>query len=293
MDEKRKYVRIDSSISVAFSIIDSEHDRYTTLSKNVSLGGVMIPLKRQLTIGTKLHLELTLPNESKPISIIGEVVWQKETNIVDSGMLFNTGIKYLEIDSFEMQKLTNYLLMCLGKRLEESKKTFSSGGLSVTDLFTQEIRFPGDKSKTIASPNFLLNEINLPSSKIRYRHLSQNLFFKLQVVSGGDSKIMALDQFISSSGIWLLVGIKIEKGTIVELSINLPDTGGQFFVKAEAILSLPITVNDSSSNKTIFETKLRYIDISGELRRRIMRYIYQPNIEYIELTAKDSPQWKR
>ena len=90
--ERRKYKRYNTEVKiyfdfkfdlqtkVDFEVIDKENkkplsDKYTAISRNISVEGLCFVSERELKEGDVLQLELYLPGSNKPIPMEGTVRW--------------------------------------------------------------------------------------------------------------------------------------------------------------------------------------------------------------------------
>ncbi len=80
---------------------------FNSYTENISEGGVKVFLEEKLHTSTVVDLELSLPDEQKPIKCKGELIWVKE--IPPAGTekysLFDTGIKFIEISERDKKKI--------------------------------------------------------------------------------------------------------------------------------------------------------------------------------------------
>jgi len=92
--EKRKYERYktdleiyfdfvyDLETKVKFELIDKEEEKvlsekYSAISRNVSVGGLCFAAHEKVNQGDLLHLEVYLPSAEDPVHMRGEVEWCK------------------------------------------------------------------------------------------------------------------------------------------------------------------------------------------------------------------------
>jgi len=79
----------------------------TSNSKDVSEGGIRLPVLQHLQAKTVLDLEIYLDQSGKPIRATAEVVWCKKIEAI--GFSFMAGIKFLEIDPPARTKLHTFI----------------------------------------------------------------------------------------------------------------------------------------------------------------------------------------
>lgn len=95
--ERRKFARLDLALTVSYRVVDQvggEDKPQEVVSSDVSLGGFRLMTPGPLEHGTKLELQIYLPeDEEHPLKADGEVVWQSkisptsyETGVVIRGM---------------------------------------------------------------------------------------------------------------------------------------------------------------------------------------------------------------
>ncbi len=95
--ERRKFARLDLALTISYKVIDkigTDTSPSEVVSSDISLGGIRLMTPTPLERGTKLELEIFLPeDETHPLKAEGEVVWQSkisqtsyETGIMIKGM---------------------------------------------------------------------------------------------------------------------------------------------------------------------------------------------------------------
>jgi c-di-GMP-binding flagellar brake protein YcgR len=289
MAERRKYIRLDSSINVDYRVIGRQHVEDKTLCKNISAGGVRIHLKERVPAHTQLDIKFVLPNDSKQISVVGEVVWQTDK---DAKGDFDTGIKYVQIDSFDMQKITDYVLRCLGKKLSEAQDKITVGKKTISFLF-KEIRLPGDQSPALSAPDALINEINLPGDKVRYAKISSRLGIKYKCITGNREEGRSFSQYISSKGVWFLSDKNIALGNVIGMTIELTDERNPIIVTGEVVSAQAQTRYDDTQVKIYYEIGVKFTVIPPQERKRVIRHVYNCKTDYMMIGKVPPPGWLR
>ncbi len=105
--ERRANVRVETSIKTAYAVEKNPLPKNDTLSKNISMGGILMQLYEKLYPSTILLLDIFLPNSKEPIIAKGEVVWIKELSALDEigRRTFDAGIKFVSMDPRDKDKL--------------------------------------------------------------------------------------------------------------------------------------------------------------------------------------------
>jgi|GEM_PF-641230 c-di-GMP-binding flagellar brake protein YcgR len=295
MSERRKYLRLGSALNAKYSVLSKEEESRKTeaVTKDISAGGIRIFLKEAFKPGTKLHLEISLPDESAPVNFIAEVVWQQEVKDGNKSEM-DTGLKYIEVSTIDRQKLTKHILDCLKSKLSEANEKLSetqSKKTTLSDILHREIRLPGDNSRIVAAPDFLIHEVNLPGDKIRYCRIKDNIKINCKFVNGEEEKFESMGQYLSGAGMWLLLDKEVAVDTILELNIELPGLTAPIAAVGKIIKAQSQLMCDDQEAKVYYETLVRFESISSDDRRKIIRYVYTCRRNYIMLGKNLSPDW--
>ena len=120
--ERRKSLRIDTAIDVLYEIISGKKvQRLTSMSRNISLGGLNLVLNEKLFPGTALQLQLNIPDNPKAILTQGEVVWVREIaeKFINQKRqrAFATGIKFTKLSQNDEAVINNFI----NKRIRTTK----------------------------------------------------------------------------------------------------------------------------------------------------------------------------
>lgn len=103
--EKRGAQRVPVRLEVNFQSIDSFLSEY---AMNISQGGMFVSTRNPLETGTKLSLQISLPEAKVPIKIQGEVAWaipyEKSSSVIP-GM----GIKFKELNDGDRAQLEEFI----------------------------------------------------------------------------------------------------------------------------------------------------------------------------------------
>jgi c-di-GMP-binding flagellar brake protein YcgR len=118
MEERRKFVRLDTSVKVRYKVLVNTEDHNDTNSRNLSASGVKIEVKDPVKPNSVLWMEIALPNEADPLQAKGEVVWQEKISTSEN-IRYEMGIKFLEMDVTDRNRLSKYLFSLLHSKFEQ------------------------------------------------------------------------------------------------------------------------------------------------------------------------------
>ncbi len=276
-------------MQVQYRLIGNSGPNAHTITKNISAGGVKIILAEKLPLNSRLDIKFILPGDNDTVRVIGEIVWQQDT---PHNQGYDTGIRYIEIDQHDIQRITNYVLHCVSRNLSETQNKISETK-KMSEVFFKEIRLPGDKSPLIKAPSFLINEVNLPGDKVRYAKISSSIPMRYKIIGDNHHCIPArsLSQYIGSRGLWFLAESPVPTNTQVELTLELPDGQPPIQLKGQITDSKEeIRLNDAQQ-KIFYATNLKFTDISPNDRKRIIRYVYSCKAEFFMMGKHPPTDW--
>lgn len=82
LEDQRAHPRVVLQTAVNLT---SDTNFYTGLTNDISAGGVFVATYGVQPLGTRLRLELSLPDGGPPLSVDGEVRWVREYNPLSDG----------------------------------------------------------------------------------------------------------------------------------------------------------------------------------------------------------------
>lgn len=107
--ERRAFERIEDTVSVKYKTLQGRIED-VSLVKNIGGGGIRLSLAERLKPGTAIDLEITIPDDPKPFSAAGEVVWVSEIIISGDSVAryYDTGIEFTKIDPICLGRVFAY-----------------------------------------------------------------------------------------------------------------------------------------------------------------------------------------
>jgi len=93
--ERRKYPRVNINAVIQYRVLGVVENLNLGHTKNISIGGFLLATERQMPLGTSLLLEISLPERTEPVKLMGRVVGS-DLNI--NGVTFDTRLEFLAID---------------------------------------------------------------------------------------------------------------------------------------------------------------------------------------------------
>ncbi|WP_163582778.1 flagellar brake protein [Gracilibacillus saliphilus] len=120
--QRREFVRVESLLDVSVKSVDQKFDAFTTVTHDISGGGMAILVDKNFNVkqGELLDIMLVLPLEQRIeyLHIIGEAVRIQERN-EDKNIL---SVKFNEMDIQDQQSIVQY---CFTRQLEDRRKGLS------------------------------------------------------------------------------------------------------------------------------------------------------------------------
>ena len=103
----RMYVRIETSVvKVKYGVAGREVQGALRAAKNISGGGIRIPVDKRLRQGAKLALELKLPRETVPIQAQVDVIWSAR---FPGRRTYEASCQFTKIDPLDRGKIIRYI----------------------------------------------------------------------------------------------------------------------------------------------------------------------------------------
>ena len=106
--DSRKYQRVQTHIPVRFRRLrdGAEVAGESSISKNLSEGGVRFRTGEFISMACRLILELDIPMLTKPVKAISKVAWIKKA---DAGSDYEVGNQFLEISKKDRELISGYV----------------------------------------------------------------------------------------------------------------------------------------------------------------------------------------
>lgn len=114
MAERRQFPRLDTRLTISYSMAGSSVVGRATV-KNLSAGGVRFLAQHRLEIGQELDLAIRFP-DADPIVARGKIIWREwrpSTDPAVQGVLSDIGVKFIQLDSKDRQRLIEYVKLGL------------------------------------------------------------------------------------------------------------------------------------------------------------------------------------
>jgi c-di-GMP-binding flagellar brake protein YcgR len=107
--ERRQFIRLDARLNVSYTIAGTKQ-LGTSLSRDVSGGGVRFVAEHSLDVGARLEVIVHLPTPDTAIRFVGEVMWTKLVTKADAAGFGGTevGVRFVEITSKDATLIKQY-----------------------------------------------------------------------------------------------------------------------------------------------------------------------------------------
>ena len=108
MEERRRFIRYGHEFEIDYSPKGDGVIYSQSISKNISRGGICIPvLSRLVRIGDSIKLDIYINNRRNPVTCMGKVVWIKEMNTIAGHLLLDAeaGIEFTDVNTRDLEKL--------------------------------------------------------------------------------------------------------------------------------------------------------------------------------------------
>lgn len=107
MQDRRRHLRREGALSVDYDVIGPDYLKSSAECKNISAGGICVPLRHKLTLGTPLKLKLNLIDYKECLDLEGRIVWLRDMD--DRDFPYLAGIEFLNIEVLNQKKILDYV----------------------------------------------------------------------------------------------------------------------------------------------------------------------------------------
>ena len=107
MAEKRRYKRVGADVPLEYRDLKKAAELPKgSLLKNISEGGVCFSSREFMSLACRLVLNITLPNNPKPVKAISKVAWIRRLPMGDQ---YEVGNQFLEITREDREHITDFV----------------------------------------------------------------------------------------------------------------------------------------------------------------------------------------
>ena len=115
MEERRRFVRLDTRLEVEYSVLPSGSPR-ATVSKDISGGGICLFADRMLPVATKLQIAMRLPGRESPVHFTGEVMWSEQYEVIgrtQRDKAVEVGVRFVEIAPQDREAIMQHVILSM------------------------------------------------------------------------------------------------------------------------------------------------------------------------------------
>ena len=104
--DRRKFKRFDAYMSIKYQKPGQREGQGVSLSKDLSREGVKINSGIEFHKGDTLDLEISIPDDPKPVVTSGKVMWCRPAPGRDQG--YDQGVRFLVMDPVDKFRVLDY-----------------------------------------------------------------------------------------------------------------------------------------------------------------------------------------
>ena len=115
MEERRKFVRLDTRLPVTYQVMQGPASR-VSLSSDIGGGGVCLFLSEPLKPGTFVRVEVTLSDPPRAVTFTGEVIWCEQYEMIGKTQRersVEAGVKFIQIEPSDQQAIMRHVILSL------------------------------------------------------------------------------------------------------------------------------------------------------------------------------------
>lgn len=105
MNERRKFVRIPEHAQISYQILNSQKE-YSSLTKDISQGGIRFWVQEFIPENTHLKIKCTLEKISFSFEAVVRLAWITEDSFSEK---YEVGVEFLDIPKKAAERLVEYI----------------------------------------------------------------------------------------------------------------------------------------------------------------------------------------
>ena len=113
MEERRRFVRLDTRLDVTYSVLPSG-GKVRAVTKDISGGGICLFADKVLPAGTSLQVSMKLPGREQPVNFTAEVVWCEPYEVMgktERQRAVEIGVRFVEISPLDQEALLQHVIL--------------------------------------------------------------------------------------------------------------------------------------------------------------------------------------
>lgn len=120
MREKRRFIRFDITLKVAYIVQKEPRTEKFGITKDVSAQGIQLLTIEKLEPGDKVDLKVSVPKALNPAHMKGVVVWSRESDI-SKNYPYSAGIDFWKIEEDNKNTFLKFLCELMSAKIEDKK----------------------------------------------------------------------------------------------------------------------------------------------------------------------------
>ncbi len=115
MEERRKFVRLDTTLSVFYQVLPAEQASQS-VTVDISGGGICLFVREPFKPGAQLQVEIQLPGRQEPVRFRGEVVWCEQYEVIGKTRRersIEAGLRFLDLHPRDRQAIMDHVILSL------------------------------------------------------------------------------------------------------------------------------------------------------------------------------------
>ena len=107
VEEKRRFKRVDANLTLEYKDLRKAKELPKgSLLRNISEGGVCFNSKEFMSLACRLVLNISLPNNPRPVKAISKVAWIRR---LPTSNQYELGNQFLEITKEDKTQIANFI----------------------------------------------------------------------------------------------------------------------------------------------------------------------------------------
>ncbi len=113
MEERRKFVRLDTRIEVTYTRLP-DPDLRSVVTRNVGAGGICFFAREALAPGTLVRAAMSLPARQQPVLFTARVIWSEAYEVIgkeERRRAVEVGVQFVDISPEDKEAVMRHVIL--------------------------------------------------------------------------------------------------------------------------------------------------------------------------------------
>ena len=118
MEERRRFVRLDTRLEVQYTVLPAAQ-AHATVTKDIGGGGICFFSNQVLKPGDRLQVAMKLPGSDRSVNFTAEVIWSEAYEMIgktERQRSVEVGVRFVEIAPQDQEAVMQHVILSFQPR---------------------------------------------------------------------------------------------------------------------------------------------------------------------------------